>query len=149
MYFPGVSKFFPLWLLALICCSCVAGQEDPWTKAQLIEPAALANQLGLPASQWPVIIDVGPSGLIKGAVEAGPAEEKENLAKIGKLLRDVPRDKEVVIYCGCCPFDKCPNVRPAFRELQRLGFARPRLLNLADNLKKDWIDRGYPLADRD
>jgi hypothetical protein len=54
----------------------------------------------------------------------------------------------VVIYCGCCPFAKCPNVRPAFSTLLGMGFKNPRLLNLSHNLKADWIDKGYPLEDQ-
>lgn len=142
-----IPRVFCCALLSIMFLSCKAQQQDVWTKAQLIEPATLAKQLSLPEGQKPVVIDVGPAGVIKGAWEAGPAEEKENIARIDKLLRNVPKNKEVVIYCGCCPFAKCPNVRPAFKELQKLGFKNPRLLNLSHNLKADWIDKGYPLAD--
>lgn len=136
-----------LLLLPACCLSCTAQQKDPWTKAQLIEPAVLAAQLNLPVAQKPVVLDIGPAGTIKGALEVGPAEENKNLDKMKALLKGVPKDKEVVIYCGCCPFAKCPNVRPAFNTLLKLGYTHPRLLNLSQNLKADWIDKGYPLQD--
>lgn len=140
-------KFFFLLLLPVAYMSCTAQNKEPWTQSQLVEPSVLAKQLDLPAAQRPVIIDVGPAGVIKGALHAGPAEDKENLAKMDAFLQKVPKNREVVIYCGCCPFARCPNVRPAFKELQKLGFTNPRLLNLSDNLKADWIDKGYPLED--
>ncbi|GAA4307953.1 rhodanese-like domain-containing protein [Compostibacter hankyongensis] len=118
----------------------------PWTQAQLVEPSVLAAQLQLPISQRPVVIDVGPAGVISGARVAGPAGEKEGLGRLKKMLADLPREKPVIIYCGCCPFEHCPNVRPAFQTLLSMGFRNPRLLNLPRNLKADWIDRGFPLA---
>lgn len=111
------------------------------------EPAALAQELKLPADQHPVVIDVGPSGRIKGSLYAGPTEDKEGMDKLKALLQPLSKDKEVVIYCGCCPFNKCPNVRPAFKMLQDMEFQKPRLLNLTHNLKADWIDKGFPLED--
>ncbi len=124
------------------------GQEKshPWTTAQLKAPADLASELELPKEEQPVLIDVGPAGVIKGAKEIGPVEYDKNKKKLKAYLKDIPKDKEVVVYCGCCPFSKCPNAGPAFSLLQDLGFKKPRLLNLNHNLKVDWIDKGYPLA---
>jgi hypothetical protein len=99
-----------------------------------------------PASDRPVVLDVGPAGVIAGAREVGPAHQDEGMRTLKQALSAVPRDQEVVVYCGCCPFAKCPNVRPAFRLLLEMGFKAPRLLDLPHNLKKDWIDKGYPLA---
>ncbi len=123
-------------------------KENPWTPKQLIEPDILAAQLKTqPKDQQPAVIDVGPAGLIKGAIEVGPAEDKEGIEKLKSVLKKLPKDKEIVIYCGCCPFSKCPNVRPAFKTLLEMGFTRPRLLNLSHNLKADWIDKGFPLQE--
>jgi hypothetical protein len=52
----------------------------------------------------------------------------------------------VIIYCGCCPFDKCPNIRPAFAALKEMGFKNARLLDLPKNIKADWLDKNYPAA---
>jgi thiosulfate/3-mercaptopyruvate sulfurtransferase len=51
----------------------------------------------------------------------------------------------MVIYCGCCPWEKCPNVQPAMTTLQEMGFTRVRVLHLPDNFKTNWIDKGYPV----
>jgi hypothetical protein len=125
--------------------SCAAQKHDPWKKSQLMEPAVLAAALKLPPRSQPLIIDVGPAGVIKNARETGPVHEQKGMQKFTELLKDVPRSREVVIYCGCCPFAKCPNVRPAFQALLDMGFSSPRLLDLSHNLKADWIDKGYPL----
>ncbi|HEY6083109.1 MAG TPA: rhodanese-like domain-containing protein [Chitinophagaceae bacterium] len=121
-------------------------QVDPWTPQQLIEPAALNAILHNSAAPQPVILDIGPAGVIKGAIGTGPAHEKEGMIKLLQELRTLPKDKFIVIYCGCCPFSKCPNIRPAFTELMKMGFTNTRLLNLSRNLKADWIDKGYPLS---
>lgn len=126
--------------------SAGAQDKDPWSSTQLIEPATLAEMLKGPASDRPVVLDVGPAGVIAGAREVGPAHEDAGMKKLKQVLSSVSRDQEVVVYCGCCPFAKCPNVRPAFRLLLEMGFKAPRLLDLPHNLKKDWIDRGYPMA---
>jgi thiosulfate/3-mercaptopyruvate sulfurtransferase len=55
------------------------------------------------------------------------------------------RDKEVIIYCGCCPFRRCPNIRPAFELLKKMKFTNLKLLNLPTGLNEDWIHKGYPL----
>jgi hypothetical protein len=51
----------------------------------------------------------------------------------------------VVLYCGCCPLDKCPNLRPAFLALRDAGFARLRVLLLPNNFNADWVEKGYPV----
>ena len=58
----------------------------------------------------------------------------------------IPKDTKVVVYCGCCPFEHCPNVRPAIDVLKEMKFTNYYLLNLSHNLKTDWIDKGYPTA---
>ena len=121
-------------------------QQIPWSPQELLAPRLLAAQLQLPENQRPLVLDMGPAGRIAGALSIGPAEEKANLEQMKKVLQAVDRDREVVVYCGCCPFAKCPNVRPAFQTLLDMGFTKPRLLNLSHNLKIDWIDRGYPMA---
>ena len=128
--------------------NAVLRQTDPWTPAQLMEPADLAGKLKDIAANPPLIICVGPSGVIKGSVETGPAHVTRNLDSLRTLLTGTDRQQEVVIYCGCCPFKNCPNVRPAFSLLLSMGFKQPRLLDLSHNIKVDWIDKGYPVANR-
>ncbi|MBC7449306.1 MAG: rhodanese-like domain-containing protein [Hymenobacteraceae bacterium] len=122
-----------------------AAPGEPWTAAELLAPAALAAQLRGPGPA-PVVFDMGPAGTIKGARPIGPAQEEASLVKLRTALAGLPKDQPVVVYCGCCPFAPCPNIRPAFRLLLAEGFTQARLLNLPHNLKADWIDAGYPMA---
>jgi thiosulfate/3-mercaptopyruvate sulfurtransferase len=118
---------------------------EPWKAEQLLSPAVLDSFINSSAKEKPLIICVGPSALIKGSVDAGPAKEKVNLDKLRELLSKEKGNREIVVYCGCCPFDHCPNIRPAFQLLNEMKFTHANLLNLPKNLKTDWIDHGYSI----
>ncbi len=120
---------------------------EPWSPEQLLEPADLAATILGADTKKPLIISIGPAATIKTSVGVGPAGEAENIAKLEKLLSKEPKDRAIVIYCGCCPFNKCPNVRPAFTKLNEMGFTNHKLLNIPKNLKTDWLDKGYPAID--
>ena len=122
---------------------CFSQNAEPWRADQLLSPASLDSIIKSPAKDKPLIICVGPSALIKTSVDAGPAKNEENLAKLKQILSAENKDREIVIYCGCCPFEHCPNVRPAFKLLNEMKFSNVMLLNLPHNLKSDWIDHGY------
>lgn len=119
--------------------------KDPWTKDQLMAPAALAALINSPKAGKPVIFNIGVVDNIKGARNVGAASEASTLNKFKKALATLPKSTPVVIYCGCCPFSPCPNIRPAFKALQAAGFKNGKLLNLPTNLKTDWISKGYPV----
>ncbi|MFZ4928591.1 rhodanese-like domain-containing protein [Chryseobacterium sp. Mn2064] len=122
-------------------------KPDPWKDSQLMDPALLASRIEKKKTKDLVILSVGPEAIIKGSVDIGPTREPENLEKLRNYLKNVPKDKEIVIYCGCCPFVKCPNIRPAFNLLMELGFKNAKLLNLPKNIKTDWLDKDYPIND--
>ena len=133
-------------LLLLIAVAFIKKQAEPWHADQLIAAKDVAIVLNSSTEIKPLIISVGPAGLIKDAIDIGPAHEKENLNKLKKLLSHENRSREIVIYCGCCPFKDCPNIRPAFSLLNSMKFTRHKLLDLPHNLKADWIDYDYPMA---
>ena len=125
------------------------GQPEPWTEKQLRDPAALAKSLRDPTSKKPVILDIGPAswirgGRIKDSIVVGPAREAQNLEKLRAAVSAYPKNADLLIYCGCCPFKDCPNIRPAFKLLNEMKFTQHKLLNLPHNLKTDWINRGFP-----
>lgn len=121
--------------------------SEPWQPIQLIEPAELAEKINTSGASKPLIISIGPAASIKTSVAIGPGSEPENLDKLAQLVSKEPKTREIVIYCGCCPFNHCPNIRPAFTKLNELGFKNHKLLNLSKNLKTDWIDKGYPVIE--
>ena len=120
-------------------------QSEPWTSDQLIQPENLAAIIKDSIAAKPLIIDAGPAGSIKGAVKTGPVKEKENLNNLKKILSKEDKERLIVIYCGCCPFKVCPNIRPAFELLTKMNFINHKLLNMPNNLKTDWINHGYPM----
>lgn len=140
-------KYIPVVIFAmLIWSNAISAQQnrDPWSNGELMEPSVLASRISQGKANNMLILAVGPDAPIKGSVDIGEAHEQSNLKKLKNYLKNVPKDKEVVIYCGCCPFDRCPNVRPAFRALKEMGFKNPKLLNLPKNIKANWLDKNYP-----
>ncbi len=133
--------------IALIACTAPNQNNgnEPWTKKQLMEPADLAKILNDANSKKPIILNIGFVGNIKGAISMGAAVQKGGLDNLKKELSSLPKDADIVIYCGCCPFKDCPNIRPAFKLLNDMQFTNGKLLNLSQNLKVDWIDKGYPM----
>lgn len=131
-------------LFTLVLSTAARAQNTPnWTDEQLMQPAVLAKAI-TEKEALPLIISVGPGALIPHSEDIGPANEAVNESALKALLASKKKDTKVVVYCGCCPFDRCPNVRPAIQALKDAGFAQYYLLNLKTNLKTDWIDKGYP-----
>lgn len=114
-----------------------------------LAPADLAKTLADPAAKKPTILFVGPEQLfvkhIPGAKNAGEAGEPEGLASLTAMAKPLPRDTEIVIYCGCCPTRNCPNIRPAYAALTELGFTNVRALDLPQTFRADWREKGYPV----
>jgi len=122
---------------------------DPWTSAQTVQPAEFAKELSeAKAAEPPIIACVGfrvlyEGGHIPGASYHGPASKDEGLADLKKWAEGLPRSANVVIYCGCCPIARCPNLRPAFTALHTMGFTRLRVLLLPQNFATDWAAKGF------
>jgi len=137
----------PLALLgALALCQ---DATDPWPKSGLIEPAALAH--AIQSAKPPAIICVAFPVLYRSrhilhAVAAGPGSNPEGLEALKEAVAKLPKDADLVIYCGCCPMIKCPNIRPAYRTLAELGFTHVRVLDIPTNMHADWFEKNYPSA---
>src|ERR1051325_9214795 len=91
----------------------------------VVQPAEVASRL----AAKPAVFQVGPNVLyrskhIAGAAFAGPGSKAEGIALLKAAVEKLPRDREIVIYCGCCPWDRCPNIQPAFESLKQMGFTR-------------------------
>lgn len=115
----------------------------------LVQAAELAQILKSSAAQQPLVLQVGfrvlyASRHIPGAEFAGPASDAEGLKALRARVSSLPRDRFIVLYCGCCPWTHCPNVHPAIEALRSMGFTNVKALYLADNFRTDWIDKGYP-----
>ena len=137
-------------LLAPTCAAAASPASDPWAANQVIGPEQLARELSGPAAQRPLVVCVGfrflyDSAHIKGAIYQGPAREPAGLKDLESAAQSWPHEREIVIYCGCCPMGRCPNVRPAFVALKQMGFAKLRVLNIPQDFAHDWMDKGYPV----
>jgi len=139
-------------LLSFVVISLVAfaagDNANPWTDAQTVQPAALNKELS-DAKTPPVILFVGfgrlfTAGHIKGAQYHGTAGNEDGLKQLRSSVESLPRGTQIVIYCGCCPMERCPNVRPAFAMLRDMGFAKTRVLILPTDFEKDWAEKGFP-----
>ncbi|MCC6252741.1 MAG: rhodanese-like domain-containing protein [Bacteroidia bacterium] len=122
----------------------VPQQPDPWNSKQLMEPSDLAKIIEGKTNQKVYVYSIGPAALIKNSIDIGEGSNANNIAKLKEQVSKLPKDAQIVIYCGCCPFKNCPNVRPAFSLLNEMKFTNHKLLNLSNNLREDWIAKGYP-----
>jgi len=135
-------------LIALTASLPLRADSDPWAKTQTIQPAELAKELGVPKTA-PTVVFVGfkrlySAGHIKGAEYHGTAGSEEGLKELTTWAAGLPRSTNLVIYCGCCPMERCPNIRPAFKALQGLGFKNLRVLMLPQDFATDWAGKGLP-----
>ena len=123
-------------------------QQEPLKKEQLIQPAELAKKLTDPKEVKPVIFNVGPVDQIKTAISAGPVNDDAGFKKFRYEVSKIPKDKEVVVYCGCCSSENCPNIRPAIKFLTESGYKKAKVLNIPTGIKEDWVQKDYPMADK-
>jgi len=137
------SGFIFLVSAALICDQSLAQKPVNWTNEQLAEPSELAATINS-KKDIPLIFSVGPGAKIPYSIDIGPVKEDENLKKFKNQLAHLSKETKIVVYCGCCPFENCPNVRPAIQVLKKMKFTNYFLLNLPHNIKVDWLDKGYP-----
>lgn len=122
--------------------------------SDLIQIDELSRALADSSVARPLLVHVGfaplyRSGHIPGSRYAGPGSKPEGLAALERVLKEAPTDRPVVLYCGCCPWTDCPNVRPAFRAAKQSGHRSVRVLHITKNFERDWIDKGLPSATGD
>ncbi|MGA3098091.1 MAG: rhodanese-like domain-containing protein [Bryobacteraceae bacterium] len=134
-------KLLAIGLLAALLAALAADMS-------LARPEELAARLRAKGAQ-PALIHVGFAVLyrekhIPNSIYAGPANTPAGLLALRAALANLPRDREIVVYCGCCPWDHCPNVKPAMEALRQMGFTRAKALYIPTNMAADWFDRGYP-----
>jgi thiosulfate/3-mercaptopyruvate sulfurtransferase len=119
--------------------------------ADLIQPADLAASLKSGSAQKPLILHVGFRKLyaqahIPASEFVGAASDEAGLQLLRSRVAKLPKDSPIIIYCGCCPWDHCPNMAAAYDALHALGFTRVKALYVAENFGTDWVDKGYPIA---
>jgi thiosulfate/3-mercaptopyruvate sulfurtransferase len=140
----GLFAFF------LIQCEVAAADSDPWNSAQTVKPADLVRELANNKQTPLTVLYVGfrtlyNGGHIPGSSFHGTPSTEKGLAELKSWADSLPRSTNLVLYCGCCPLERCPNIRPAFTTLQQMGFANLRVLILPTSFAADWAEKGFPV----
>jgi len=145
------SRALSLTVRAVLFTAAFAFSQQPagpWPQSAILAPADLAKTLRDSGKKPAVICVAFPvlyrSKHIAGAVYAGPGNQPEGIEALKKAVAGMPKDSDLVLYCGCCPMDRCPNIRPAWSALKELGFTHVRVLNVPTNMSADWYQKDYP-----
>jgi hypothetical protein len=138
-----------LTLIVVATTAAIAQVELAPGSAQLINPEDLVSILQAPKGEKPLVLNVGPSLLymqahIPGAEYIGAGSDSQGIESLRRRVKPLPHNTFIVLYCGCCPWSHCPNVRPAYNELHKMGFTNVKVLYIADNFGADWVNKGYP-----
>ena len=119
--------------------------QEPIKRDNLIQPKDLAEKITNPKALKPVVLNVGTVDQIKTAIKAGPASDKAGFEIFKSEVSKISKDKEVVVYCGCCTSQNCPNIRPAIKYLLDSGYKKAKVLDIPTGIKEDWVQKGYPV----
>jgi thiosulfate/3-mercaptopyruvate sulfurtransferase len=119
-------------------------------QAQLMQTEELRRILGNKGQDKPLVLHVGSHVLfaqshITGSEFAGQGATAEGLQQLQDRVKSLPKKQFIVLYCGCCPWNHCPNVGAAFAKLKQLGFTNVKVLYMASNFGTDWASKGYPV----
>ena len=134
---PSIKKncfVFAVPLLALLSVSAVLAFPANSTPAtELMNPEELVKILQATKGEKPLMIQVGShvffeQAHIPGSEYIGPVSYESGVRQLRNRVQALPRSKLIVVYCGCCPWDHCPNVKPADDALRALGFTNVKVL---------------------
>jgi Rhodanese-like domain len=124
--------------------------DDVFASAKLIFPEEAAQFLKTHQNPKPLVIDVGFHVLyeqahIPGSIYVGPTAKPEGMDAFRHRISREPHSRTIVLYCGCCPWNHCPNIRPAFRVLHDLGFKNVKVIYIPNDFGSDWVNKGLPV----
>lgn len=136
-----------LLIIVLTCSGLFSNyfQEPIWKKEQLMPTKELADKITSNAKDKPIIFNVGPMENIKSAISMGPATSVTFGERLKEALAMENKTKPVVVYCGCCSYSSCPNLKPAYDILLAQGFKNTKVLEIPEGIKPDWVAKGYPV----
>ncbi len=150
----NVAATAVLLLLLLPLASAQSGKPaSDIPEGALINPSNVASLVQSKAEK-PLVLQVGSHVLfqqahIPGSEYAGAASTAEGREQLRKRVASLPKNMSIILYCGCCPWEHCPNVQPAYKELHDLGFKNVKVMFVQNNFGKDWVEKGYPVAKGD
>ena len=135
-------KYFSI-LVGLLAIALIVSFSYPVEK--LLAPAKLAEIIKDPKATKPLLLNVGPTPLIKGAKYIGAAEDPTNKERLKATIKDLPKNKEIVLYCGCCKLEDCWNIHEADKIMTSMGFTNFKIPNMPEDFSVDWHQKGYPM----
>ncbi len=135
------------FLLLFAGTMAMYSQTPLWTKEQLMPTKDLAEKIKTNAKDRPIVLNVGPMELIKTAIDVGRATSVTGIEKIKSTVAMENKNRVVVVYCGCCSYASCPNIKPAYDALISAGFKNAKVLELPEGIKPDWVAKGYPMEE--
>ncbi len=126
---------------------------DSIPQSELIQPEELNRLLSAKGGEKPLVLQVGSllmfrEAHILGAEYSGVGSQAVGLQQLQGRVAHLAPSTFIVLYCGCCPWNRCPNVGPAFKLLHDHGFTHVKVLYLANNFGADWVDKGFPVERR-
>jgi len=115
-----------------------------------VQPEQLVRELAAKGTKKPLMLQVGSKLMfdqahIPGSEYVGPGAQVAGQQALKARVAKLDRGADIVLYCGCCPWTRCPNVGPAYNLLSSLGFSHVRVLYFASNFGTDWAGKGYPV----
>jgi thiosulfate/3-mercaptopyruvate sulfurtransferase len=118
---------------------------------KLVQPADWAAKLKDGSESKTLMLHVGFKTMydqahIPGSEYAGPGNTGAGLQVLRDRVASLAKDAPIMIYCGCCPWTRCPNMAAAYDTLTELGFTNVKAMIIDDNFGKDWVEKGYPTA---
>jgi hypothetical protein len=144
-------RIYTMGLMLMLGITLSAFKKDKslgiWKEKQLVTVESVVERLKKGDTSNLLILNTGPVENIPTALTFGAVENEKNLAKLVAFLDTLPRSKEVLLYCGCCPLSVCPNLEPAYKALGTMKFKNFKIIKLIHDLQEDWIDKGYPIAE--
>ena len=152
-----LTRFAAVWFVLILLCAAGSnanaqtGTAPQIPAANLLQPSELAQMLKSPTGEKPLVLQVGSllmyeQAHIPGSEFVGTASREAGLRTLQERVSKLDRTQFVVLYCGCCPWSKCPNIWPAYEQMRSMGFTHLKVLYIANNFGADWVDKGYPVA---
>lgn len=119
-------------------------------QSHLLQPEELNRILAGKSARKPLLFQIGSRMMfaqahIPGSEYIGPGAQPAGQNALRARVERLDHATPIVLYCGCCPWNRCPNVGPAYKILAELGFTQVHVLYFANNFGADWIEKGFPV----
>ncbi len=146
-----VSLLTACMLLVAANAALAAKPAESIPAAKLVQPADWAARVKDGSAARTLTLHVGFKTMfdqahIPGSEYAGPGNTGAGLQVLRNRVAGLAKDAPILIYCGCCPWARCPNMAAAHDVMVELGFTNVKAMIINDNFGTDWVDKGYPTA---